>query len=460
MTDVIEDLSDYTPEYIDINEDNQFIFENNIYYDDGKTTTGRFTDSIDRVQIASNRHKITSIVIDELEYNEDKYTGITINIFDGNDNFLLYKYDNATKTDINNNIFNSEYFVYTEQLYDTLTNDVIIDIRTNDELDNFKDTVSSEKKIKYKITVTVEPKENVFKDDVTIYKNITNMVQITGDGTYEIVDLPSAISSLYIDTENGHLYVNNELKYGDESDSFKVGIQYLELNKITYTFLTYGDKDEFETDDYSYFWLNDGSSTFTVTNSYYRAWAQSSYYIGDYFAFVLEADPDPEPEPEPQPEPQPEPEPEEEVQLPQDNTEYIFTKGCGVYGPYDLCKFNISSCKREPINLSNYSNTNKGSNMSKKMRMAQQVRNRGKRMNFDSKTNQNMHYYRILLTNNEYSIRELFKKIGPTRIKTYRDQLFKSRINKLYLAEINETIEYVFNSTDSETYKILENKCL
>jgi len=233
MTDVIEDLSDYTPEYIDINEDNQFIFENNIYYDDGKTTTGRFTDSIDRVQIASNRHKITSIVIDELEYNEDKYTGITINIFDGNDNFLLYKYDNATKTDINNNIFNSEYFVYTEQLYDTLTNDVIIDIRTNDELDNFKDTVSSEKKIKYKITVTVEPKENVFKDDVTIYKNITNMVQITGDGTYEIVDLPSAISSLYIDTENGHLYVNNELKYGDESDSFKVGIQYLELNKTT-----------------------------------------------------------------------------------------------------------------------------------------------------------------------------------------------------------------------------------
>ena len=456
MTNIIEDLSDYTPEYIDINEDNQFIFENNIYYDDGKTTTGRFTDSIDRVQIASNRHKITSIVIDELEYNEDKYTGITINIFDGNDNFLLYKYENATKTDINNNIFNSKYFVYTEQLYNTLTNDVIIDIRTNDELDNFEDTVSSEKKIKYKITVTVEPKENVFKDDVTIYKNITNMVQITGDGRYEIVDLPNTISSLYIDTENGHLYVNNELRYGDESDSFKVGIQYLEINKVTYTFLTYGNKYEYETDDYSYFWLNDGSSTFTITNSYYRAWAQSSFYIGDYFAFVLEE----EPEPEPQPEPQPEPVPEEEVQLPHDDTEIIFTKGCGVYGPYDLCKFNISSCKREPINLSNYNNTNKGSNMSKKMRMAQQIRNRGKRMNFDSKTNKNMNYYRILLTNNEHSIRELFKKIGPTRIKTYRDQLFKSRINKLYLAEINETIEYVFNSTDSETYKNLENKCL
>ena len=74
--------------------------------------------------------------------------------------------------------------------------------------------------------------------------------------------------------------------------------------------------------------------------------------------------------------------------------------------------------------------------MSKKMRMAQQVRNRGKRMNFDSKTNKNMQYYRILLTNNEYSIRELFKKIGPTRIETYRDQLFKSRINKLYLQKL------------------------
>ena len=369
---------------------------------------------------------------------------------DGNDNFLLYKYENATKTDINNNIFSSDYFVYTDQLYNTLTNDVIIDIRTSDELDNYNDTVSSEKKIKYKITVTVEPTENIYKDDVTIYRNITNMVQITGDGTYEIVDLPNTISSLYIDTENGHLYVNNELKYGDESDSFKVGIQYLEINNVTYTFLTYGNEDEYEDDDYSYFWLNDGSSTFTVTNSYYRAWAQSSYYIGDYFAFVLEEEIESEPEPEPEPEP--------EEQLPHDNTEYIFTNGCGVYGPYDLCKFN-SSCKREPINLSNYGNTNKSSNMSKKMRMAQQVRNRGKRMNFDSKTNKNMHYYRILLTNNEYSIRELFKKIGPTRIKTYRDQLFKSRINKLYLAEINETIEYVFNSTDSETYKILENKC-
>ena len=26
---------------------------------------------------------------------------------------------------------------------------------------------------------------------------------------------------LYIKSENGHLYVNNELKYGDESDSLK-----------------------------------------------------------------------------------------------------------------------------------------------------------------------------------------------------------------------------------------------
>lgn len=125
------------------------------------------------------------------------------------------------------------------------------------------------------------------------------------------------------------------------------------------------------------------------------------------------------------------------------------------YYPNKDCK----KCTSLEPNLTPNQNTSfNQNNISRKMRLAQRIRSRGK-LNANSKSSSKIHIYNILFNQDYYEIRRLLFKIGKRQMDFYVNSLSCSQTDKNITSSILEIYNVILSNLTINEQNIINNIC-